>query len=190
MSRPVTLVVVGALFAMGCVIPVFPNHEPPPNTPALVLGRGSTPQDGIVQVGNRDTLIANGQSEFTIEVRVVDPDVDQPLVGLVYVNADFSGESARPIPVIPQQTVPLNDGDDRTERLLEVAVPLTALPEGCHRVTFTVNEEYFGFPPAPPEPEVPDMVEEGRGSWLVAVTSNMLPMVDVTQCPGGMPEEM
>ena len=196
MSRIVPwLMAAGSLTLMGCILPVTPDFQVPPNTPSIVEGRGETPQREIIVVDRRTFM----DPEITLQVRVTDPDIAQELRYLVYVDYDANAAAGRPQPNSEQiRSVPANpDSAEPERRDFVVRVPLTEISRGfdgetgCTSVQVRVNESYGLGDNLVPLP-LPSEMDEGFGTWIVAVIDETDPMVDVTECPNveAMMEEM
>lgn len=191
MSRlvPLSMAIVSSSL-MGCILPVTPDFEVPPNTPARVLGTEATPQNEILVV---DLETFTGTA-LTIDVKVEDPDVLQELRYLVYVNFDESPTRPQPNSEMILPISPVPDSANPEERFVTVSLPITELTRGfeprtgCRSVQVRVNEEYGLGEDLRPIP-LPTEAEEGFGTWLVALTDRDDPFVDVTECPSSVATE-
>lgn len=188
MSRHVLIVVLVSSSLMGCIIPKLPDdYEIPPNTPARVLGTEETPQDEILRIDLDDY---EGRQEFQIVAQIEDPDVDQDLTGLAFVDPPpdlrDTTDMRRATPVAPDVTIAAvsRAEEDREIRRESFDIPLNRVQAGeCHAIVIAVNAEYTGFPPVPAT--VNGDADEGTGTWIVAVTqpSEGVDFVDLERCP-------
>ncbi|MGE3628705.1 MAG: hypothetical protein AB7P00_02275 [Sandaracinaceae bacterium] len=180
-----------AMSLTGCIIPHAPDYQGRPNTPAIVLGTSATPQDRILLLN----LDEHGGMDLILETEIIDPDIEQTLFGLVY--KDFVPElPADPDVEVPERTavpldqlIPIAAADDPAfpERHHQsFNVPLESLIEpDCYRLTVTVSHDYeFTRPPHPKDP-----VNEGWGTWIIAVSSNATP-ISIDQCPNVNTDQM
>lgn len=176
MSRAL-LVLLCVTTPMGCIITRDPSYPEPANTPAVVLDTVEHPFNHFRNVYLDMLMGGDGggiQTEISFTARVLDPDVDQPLQGLVYV--DFNPDavpSSNTFAIRPTGTV------TRPVDAASFRVQVTALQSpGCHAVELHVSERFVDVPP---RPEVPE--DLGTGVWWVNVAETMGDEVTVDRCP-------
>lgn len=172
MSRAALLLACSTIL-MSCVITRDLDYQPPPNYPASVHGTTETPMDqirivdrGVVGIGDAG---AAENVEFSAIVR--DPNLDQQLIGLVFVDYRPDDDNQ---PVIPEIPIPPNPGDDPLNR--RVTFSLSALGDfgtepGCHTVQLHVSREFVQLN----DPRPADETDLGIGTWFVSVVDDEMP---------------
>ncbi len=157
--------------SMGCIITKDPSYTPPANTPAVVLSHPDSPMNRFTVIDlNGEAGPDGGVPSQTIDfvATVYDPDVDQPLVGLVFLDHnpdDPLGNRPR------ADEIAISETALTTTRRVEFSVVRSDLPRGCHVLELHVARRFVNFTnpvPAPdPDPDAP--LDLGRGVWWLNV---------------------
>ena len=182
MSRAL-LLLAGAPILMSCVVTRDLEYQPPPNYPASVHGTTETPMERFYTQQVGETVGADagaGAMELTLFALVRDPNVDDDLEGLLFVNRDPMNPGDG---LVRQFTIPSNGNFER-ERV-QLTVPNGELERGtCNVVELHVSRSFSPFPELAPQGTALDGLSDlAVGSWFVAAIGEdgLVPTVDV--CP-------
>lgn len=179
------LMVGGSLTLMGCILPVTPDFQVPPNTRPIVRGTGSTPQSEF-----RIFDIDQPGATVTFEIEVEDPDTFQDLEYAVWVNHDITTSDDRPV----QNLFGVVEAQPNSERPTFRTPPPIQLPRaeltragpletGCRAVYIGVVEDYGNQEGnGALIPRTGDA--EGVGVWFVGLKDSTNPNVFLSDCPG------
>lgn len=174
---------------MGCIIVREPSYSEPPNTPPVVLEdpTGRTPFHLVVDVdlsvgGPSSDGGVGTQIEFSVQI--FDPDIDQPLVGVVL--RDYQpGDEQTNRPIQNQIDIPPT-GDRAVLRPLTFWVNRPGLMSGCHTIELHVSGEFRDIVlnpvPAEDEPEG-QPADLGRAIWWLRVVDDEDDRVFMDECP-------
>lgn len=144
---------------MGCILRDF-EYPPPPNVPASVHGSTDTPLAAVRLID-----LDGPETEWRFVATVRDANLDQPLIGLLYVDRRPGVPGDLPYADID---IAPDDDDDRLSRRVEFVVPRTELSEpGCHWIELLVTSETTGRV----DPQPKDPTDVGVGVWFVAATA-------------------
>jgi len=161
MSR--TPVVLVSLFTMSCIIPTDPTYDPPANTPPVVLeDSANPPMNGFVDIDlDAPSGPDGGTSQERFEVTVRDPDLEDRLEGIVFIDYDPDSASN---PALTQVTIPPSmSATRRVEFFVDRTIREIAVEGGCHVLELHVSSAFGNnF-----QPEVEDDI--GRGYWFLRV---------------------
>lgn len=165
MSRALLLSVACSTTLMGCILRDFDYPDPVP-VPPSVLGSTEDPLDRVQEL-DLDLVIGGGDGgvgadlDFVAIVR--DPDLDEPLQGLVFVDRSATD----PRPIGPEFPIPVEQDEDPLHRRVRFTVPRARFaPAGCHRVELHVSGGFVDF--SNPRPAIDG--DLGVGVWWVVAT--------------------
>lgn len=161
---------------MGCILRDF-DYQEPANVPPSVLGSADDPLDTVQRL-DLDAPVggdAGASSDVEIVAIVRDPNVREPLLGLVFV--DRNRGVTRPIG--PEFPIPPEQDEDPLHRRVPFRVPRAAFPgPGCHSVELHVSGGFIDF--SNPRPAIEG--DLGVGVWWFAVVDATQPAPDMTEC--------
>jgi len=158
MSR--TPVVLVSLFLMSCIIPTDPNIPDPANTPPVVEEHSETPMNRFVDIDLAAPSGPDGgamsQERFVATVR--DPDIEQALEGLVYINYDPN----RPRPITFFDIPTTMSATRRVEFFVDRTIQ-EIVSGGCPILELHVSRSFGpNF-----QPDDPDDI--GKGRWFLRI---------------------
>jgi hypothetical protein len=163
-----------ALTLPACLITQPVQFEAPTGFPPSIETSSlvAWPLDDIVRFQLDDTSV---QPDFEVEVR--DPDVDETLVYLVYVDfvaaAGLTADDSGTLPPIDRAA-----GTDRTRRRLTFQFPPRLVTPGCHRLELFVSGDF--------RLQTRDPLRAGdlgTAVWWVASQSTSSTEVNMVACP-------
>lgn len=178
------LMVGGSLTLMGCILPVTPDFQVPPNTPPIVRGTETAPQREF-RIYDRETAPAT----IEIDIEVEDPDTFQPLEYAVWVNHDITSTEERPVQNLFRALPAQPDSIEPEVRAVTIPLPRADLTRagpletGCRAVYVGVVEDYGNQEGngalIPREGDA-----EGVGVWFIGLIDSTNPNVFLSDCPG------
>lgn len=174
LSRLVVLVACSTSL-MGCVLRDF-DYPEPVNVPPAVLGTVESPLDTVIQVDIAGPVggDAGVSSDIPFVATVRDPNIDEPLVGLVFVDRDEDGSPDLPdISILPEQD------DDPWDRRVTFSISRATFDARCHTVELHVSHGFVNFNNPQPATEG----DLGVGVWWVAAYEEPSEPVDMKGCP-------
>lgn len=178
MSHAAVLFVCSTMLT-GCIIARDLDYEDPPNLPPSVHGTPTSPMNQVIEVDS-DPIAADAGTSANLDfVAIVrDPNVDDELLGLVFVDYDPTGTNQ---PVLPEIRIPPSSGADPLTREVRFSIPRGLFPsQSCWIVELHVSRSFVGF--NDPQPADPD--DLGVGVWWV-VRDDEGNQVRVSECGAG-----
>jgi hypothetical protein len=163
---------------MGCILRDF-DYEPPPNVPPSVQGSQETPFDRVyvVDIEALPGGDGGGAPELEFSADIVDANIDDELLGLVFLDRD----ALRPRPYSAHRIDP-ETGDNtpyvrrETFRILRSDI----VRPGCHSVELHVSRDFGEDVVGNPQADPSDL---GVGVWWIAAVNSGTTMVDMGSCP-------
>ncbi|MBX3273496.1 MAG: hypothetical protein KF729_24750 [Sandaracinaceae bacterium] len=181
MSRA-TLALLCGCSLMGCILTRNPTYESPENTPAVVLEDPDFRMGTFHRVNLSGDSPADGGVEMQLEVRAIvrDPDLEQPLVGLVFQDYDLDASENRTI--TNDIAIPPSARDTRDVRFF---IDYSELRRGCRVIELHVSEAFVNTRNPTPRRSG----DLGRGFWFVRVFENADDEISLEECvtPGRTP---
>ncbi len=168
---------------MGCILRDF-DYQAPVNVPPAVLGTAETPMSQMIKV-DLDAPVggdAGVGSTLTFRAVVRDPNVDQQLRGLIYLDRNPNAPGRQGL--VNDTLITPQHGDQPWDRNVSFDVPLeqlSALGAGCHwaELLVTSNDNISGVA----DPQLIDPTDQGVGVWWIEVINQSMPSVDMDSCP-------
>ncbi|MCA9606686.1 MAG: hypothetical protein KC619_13870 [Myxococcales bacterium] len=183
MSRA-ALVLLSCSTLMGCILTRSPTYDAPANTPPVVLEDPDFPMNRFVNV-YLEELAAAGETQVRFAAQVRDPDIDDELVGLVFL--DRNPNSTTNVPIIENIDIPATGEADRDD--VSFAVDVGELDPGaaCRVLELHVSRGFVGFANPMPAPDVEHPegpIDLGRGIWFLRVLRNREDTQALLGCDG------
>lgn len=160
---------------MSCIPTRDASYEPPPNYPPSVHSTGQPPMDRVYVIGSGDgDAGVGGNVDFTATVR--DPNVDQSLQGLVFINYNPDEQNT---PQLEPFSIPPTLSGEPLDRRASFTLSATQLNRPCQTVHLHVSERFTGI--LDPRPAVP--TDLGVGTWFVVNPGGGDVGAAIAQCP-------
>jgi hypothetical protein len=170
---------------MGCILRDF-DYQEPVNVPPAVL-----PMEDLsgqrIRIIDLDTPLAGDAGigwDLTFSATIRDPNVQQPLTGLIYLDRNPNAPGRQGL--IDDRTIPVQQGDHPWDRTFTFELPSEQLAEqdvGCHWVELVVTStsNISGIA----DPRLLDPSDVGVGVWWVAAinTGTGKLVVGTDECP-------
>ncbi len=167
---------------MGCILRDF-DYQEPVNVPPAVLGTVESPMTEI-RIIDLESLVggdagAGTTINFTAIVR--DANVDQSLVGLVYLDRDVivpTGQQG----LVDDVVIPAEQDNDPWDRRVPFEIQgsdLANAGHGCHSVQLVVTSSTSGVHDVHPS----DPTDVGTGVWWIAAIDSSTTAVGMDECP-------
>jgi hypothetical protein len=168
---------------MGCILLRDPDYDSPRNTPPVVLEDPSSPMNEFIDIDRSGGTVSDAGApitEQTFYFRVRDPDIDQSLVGIPFI--DYDPDDPEPERIADDIVIPASAMETRSRFFV---VDHAELPRGCHVIELHVSREFRNSR----DPQPVEDGDLGRGIWFVRVFANEDDVIDLRGCrnPAGAP---